>query len=292
MPAGAPSVIAMVGFISLLAARCSGLGGGLTSATAAGAAAARATARRVVAAAFAAAATVRHAFRVGQLVPEAALEPAAQPRELRGVQAQFLLLGHLDRHRLERRQKRRAAERTSACPVAADHLGLVAHADLPHLDADVKLAGQLSDKLAEIYPAFSREVEDQPRAVELKLHASELHAQSALTNLQRCDAERFLLPVFVLEARDDVLAGRDPHDPRLRVDGLKAPFDELGNRSDDGADGSPAFTLHNHLITGVRLAIAGTLHRHEAVRAADRRELDRDETRSVGWAHGAPLYMQ
>src|SRR6187549_3228968 len=83
---------------------------------------------RVVAAAFAAAAAMHLPLGVGKLIPQAALQPPAQARELRGIEAQVLLLGHLDRHRLEGRQKGRTAERPAARTVAANHLRLVAHA--------------------------------------------------------------------------------------------------------------------------------------------------------------------
>src|SRR5437764_10196912 len=92
------------------------------AAAAGSAAAARSAARRVVAAAFAPASAVLHAFRVGQLVAQAALQASAQPRELRRVEAQLLLLRHLDRDRLEGLQERRAAERPAAGAVAAVHL--------------------------------------------------------------------------------------------------------------------------------------------------------------------------
>src|SRR5687767_12420596 len=83
----------------------------------------------IVAAALSAAAAVHLPLCVRQLVPQAALEPPAQAGKLRGVQAQVLLLRHLDGDRLERRQERRAAERTSARSVAAQGLGLVTDAD-------------------------------------------------------------------------------------------------------------------------------------------------------------------
>src|SRR5215218_3262725 len=84
------------------------------AAAARAAAAAGPASRRVVAAAFAAASAVLDALRIRQLVAETALQPAAQPGELRRVEAQVLLLRHLDRHRLERLQEGRAAERPAA----------------------------------------------------------------------------------------------------------------------------------------------------------------------------------
>src|SRR5260221_6815929 len=88
----------------------------------------------VRAAAVVSAAGVRHAFAVRQLVAQAALQTAALPRELRGVEAEILLLRHLDRDRLERPQPRRAAEPPAAATVDAEPLRLVADADLPGLD--------------------------------------------------------------------------------------------------------------------------------------------------------------
>src|SRR5262249_41561775 len=92
-------------------------------------------ARRIIAAAFTSAAAVLHTLGVRQLVPQTALQPAAQTRKLRRIQAQILLLRHLDRDGLERLQKRRAAERTAARAVAADDLRFVPDTNLPHFDS-------------------------------------------------------------------------------------------------------------------------------------------------------------
>src|SRR5262245_46563894 len=101
----------------------------MTAAAAAARAAACATAAGIVAAALVAAAAVLDAFGVRQLVAEAAFQSSAEAGELRRIQAQVLLLRHLDGDRLERMQERRAAQRTSARAVAADQLRFVAHAD-------------------------------------------------------------------------------------------------------------------------------------------------------------------
>src|SRR6059036_2106677 len=127
IPAGSPAVIATRGFILVTAASAT------SSSATSGAAAAGTTARRIVAAALAATAAVLNTLCVRQLVAETTLQSPAQPGELRGVEAQLLLLRHLDRHRLERLEEGRAAQRAAARAVAAVHLRLVAHADLPHL---------------------------------------------------------------------------------------------------------------------------------------------------------------
>ena len=75
------------------------------------------------------------------LVFEAAHEPTACAGDLRRVQAQILRLGHLDRNGDEVVQKLRAAERPTADAEAAEHLRLVAHADLPQLDAGTEHTG-------------------------------------------------------------------------------------------------------------------------------------------------------
>src|SRR5437867_13411068 len=88
MPAGSPQVIATRGFILLSSATAA-------SATSRTAIAGSATGG-IVAAAFTAAAAVLNTLCVRQLVAEAAFQPPAQAGELRGVEAQLLLLCHLD----------------------------------------------------------------------------------------------------------------------------------------------------------------------------------------------------
>src|SRR5581483_10524314 len=200
MPAGSPAVIATRGS-AMAAAACAP-------------AAAAAAARRVVARALAAAAAVLDAFGVRQLVAQAALEPSAQTRQLRRVQAQVLLLRHLDRHRLERVQEGRAAQRAAAGAVPADHLRFVADADLAHLDARAEFARELAHQLAEVDARVGGEVEDQLRAVEGVLDARQLHREAALADLHVRDPKRLAFAPLVPLARDDVLARREAHDLR------------------------------------------------------------------------------
>ena len=77
-----------------------------------------------------------------------------------------LLLGHLDGNGLEVLQKAGAAEGLAADAEAADHLALVAHADLAQLDAGVEDAGQILDQFAEVHPAVGGEVEHDLGAVQ------------------------------------------------------------------------------------------------------------------------------
>src|SRR5262249_21047998 len=120
----------------------------------------------IVAAAFAAAAAVDDTFRVRQLVAQAAFQAAAEARQLRRIQAQILLLRHLDRDGFERRQEGGAAKGAAAGAVATEHLRFIAHAYLPHLDSRMKLCRQFTNELAKINASVGGEVEDEPRSIQ------------------------------------------------------------------------------------------------------------------------------
>src|SRR5690349_13145376 len=190
------------------------------AAAAAGAAAAAATAAaasRIVATAFTAAAAMLDALGVRQLVAQTAFQPPAQPGQLRWIEAQVLLLGHLDRDRLEGLQERRTAQRAAAGAGAAVHLGFVAHAELPRRDPRAELRSQLAHQFAEIDASVGGEIENQLRTVERLLDAGELHAEAALANLEERNPVRFLFAMLVLHPRDDVVARGDANDPRRLV---------------------------------------------------------------------------
>ena len=72
------------------------------------------------------------------LVFEAAHEPSAEAGDLRGIEGKVLLLGHLDGHGLEIAQEGAAADGPTAGAEAAEHLRLVAHADLTKLYAHLE----------------------------------------------------------------------------------------------------------------------------------------------------------
>src|SRR5688572_11130336 len=101
MPAGSPTVIPTRGLGMMAAGAAASLGAAVPAA------------RGVRAAAVLRAAGVLHAFPVRQLVAQAALQPAALPGELRRIEAELLLLRHLDRHRFERSQPGGAAQWTA-----------------------------------------------------------------------------------------------------------------------------------------------------------------------------------
>src|SRR5437867_5240809 len=111
------------------------------------------------------------------LVAQAALEPPAHAGELRGVQRQALLLRHLDRHGLELLQPRGAAQLAPAGADAAGHLGLVARADLLHLDARAQELGELPSEVAEVDALRTREEEGHLARVEGRLGLDQLHGE-------------------------------------------------------------------------------------------------------------------
>src|SRR2546422_4570404 len=67
-------------------------------------------------------------------VAQAAEQPAAPSRDLRGVERQMLILGERQAHRAQLGQPARAAVLAPAPPHAVEPLGLVARADLAQLD--------------------------------------------------------------------------------------------------------------------------------------------------------------
>ncbi len=90
-------------------------------------------------------------------------------------------------------QKRRAAEGPPADAQAAQHLRLVADADLAQLDAGVEHGSQALDQAAEVHPAVGREEEDDAGALEVALHVDQLHLQLVVQNFFLADLERILL---------------------------------------------------------------------------------------------------
>src|SRR5699024_7456316 len=92
-----------------------------------------------------------------------------------GVERKPLLLGHLDRNRLEIFEEAAAAERLPADPQPAEHLAFIPHADLAQLDPGMEVGGKILDKLTEIDPVIGREIEDEFVAVKGIFRINELH---------------------------------------------------------------------------------------------------------------------
>ena len=175
-------------------------------------------------------------------ISQTAHQASARPTDLGGVQAQPLLLRHLDGHGLEVFQKPAAAERLTAKPQAAQHLALIAHADLAQLDAGVELGRQILDQLAEVHAVVGCEVEHQLAAVQRVLGIDQLHFQVMGGNALLTDMVR-LLHIGAVLAHTAHVHGIRHADDRLDLAGEArhlmrgaddlAAFGAAGRRDDD-----------------------------------------------------------
>ena len=243
------------------------------------------------AAAFVGAAPVLDALAVRQLVTQTALETAAHPRQLRRVEAEVLLLGHLDRDGLERLQPRRATEWAAARPVPAQDTRLVADADLPHLDPRVEVRGKIAHQFPEVHAPFRRVVEDEPRAVEQLLDARQLHLKPAFADLQQTDPGSLLLALLVPKAREHVFPGSAADDVLAGVRRGRFARGGLGDGARDRRNGRSLRGLNDHAIAGRGHVRRRVIHRQigqqKRVSAADRRELHAEERACRLTAHDA-----
>src|SRR5215469_16460930 len=108
----------------------------------------------------------------GELVEQAALEPAARERHVLG-------LGHLDGDGIEALQIRRAAELPAAGADAIHELGGVARPDLAHLDAGVELVGEVADEIAEVHALLRAEEHGDAAMAWIDLHVHDLEPEPA-----------------------------------------------------------------------------------------------------------------
>ena len=115
-----------------------------------------------------------------ELVAQAAHQAAADAANLGRVERQVLLFCHANRNRLKLSAKARAAELLAALGIAAHQAGLVTHADLAHVDANVQRRGQVLDKLTEIDALLGSKVEHSLLAAKQVLDADRLHLEVEL----------------------------------------------------------------------------------------------------------------
>ena len=143
------------------------------------------------------------------LVFQAAHQTAAYTGDLRRIERKVLVLGHVDGDRMEVVEVGRAAQLTAAAAEAADHLRLVAHADLAQLDTGAEHAGEILDQLAEVYAAVRSEVEQQLVHVERAFRGHEVHFQAAVLDLSLADEKRLVRALAVALERFHIRLGRD-----------------------------------------------------------------------------------
>ena len=131
------------------------------------------------------------------LIFQAAHQSAAGSGDFGRVEGQVLLLCHVDGHRLEIIQKRRAAQRPAADTQSAQYLCLIAHADLPQLNAGTEYRSQILDQFTEIHTAIRGEVKQYLVQVKRIFHRNQLHIQLVLSNFLFTDMKRFLRAFLV-----------------------------------------------------------------------------------------------
>ena len=119
-----------------------------------------------------------HLFVGLVFVAQTALQPPATAGDLRRVERGLLQLRHPHGNRGHLHQMRVAAHRAAAIAVVGQQFRFIAHADLPHLDPRLELAGQQSDQLAKIDPAFGQIVDHDPFAAEDMFGVDQLHLQA------------------------------------------------------------------------------------------------------------------
>jgi len=134
-----------------------------------------------------------------------------------------------------------AAQRQAAAADAAQELGLVADADLAHLDAGLELGGQVLDQGAEIHPAVGGVVEHHLGAVEDVLHPDELHDELVLLDEPDARLAGALLAGALLAELGDVARVGLAEDAALAVDAGGRRVDGLD--VDDGAELGAALGL-------------------------------------------------
>src|SRR5882724_1506613 len=110
----------------------------------------------------------------GELVEEAALEPAAIAEELAVGERHVLGLGHLHGDGVELLEMGRAAELPPAGADAVHELGGVPGADLLHLDPRVELVGEVAHEVAEVHPLLGVERHRDAAARRLDGHVHDL----------------------------------------------------------------------------------------------------------------------
>ena len=133
----------------------------------------------------------------GILVGQAAHQAATDAGDLCRIEGQVLLLGHFDGDQIESIHKLGATELPSATPDAANHLGLIPHADLPHLNPHLEFCSQIPDQFPEINPLFRGEVKEGFRAVQEDLRLDQLHVHALLLDLLKTEVKGLLLQLPV-----------------------------------------------------------------------------------------------
>jgi len=126
------------------------------------------------------------------LILQAAHQLAALAGQLVDVQSQQLVLRHVDGDDVKVGLEAAAAAFHAAHADAADHLGLVAFADLAQFNAAVQLAAQALQQLAEIHALIGQIDEQHLGAVQRILGAQKMHVEVHVLDFLRAGVKGLL----------------------------------------------------------------------------------------------------
>lgn len=149
------------------------------------------------------------------LVAEAAAEATAAAGDLGGVESRFLQLGHLHADGAEGLEEVLAAALATADFEIGDEAGLVAVADLAHVDAGVVFVCQVANEIAEVDAIVGHEVEDDALAAEELLAGDELHGDFSLADELAGEVELFVAFFVELAVFEEVGGGGDAEDAAI-----------------------------------------------------------------------------
>ena len=142
------------------------------------------------------------------LVLEAAEQPPATARDLRGVEREVLVLGEREIDRPQLGEPGGAAVLPATAPDAGEAGGLVADPDLPQLDAGAEERGEIADQCPEIDPLLGGEVDGELVPVPLPLGVAHLHHEPVVADpLDHLPADLLLGAAAFLVAADVVGGG-------------------------------------------------------------------------------------
>ena len=187
------------------------------------------------------------------LILKAAHQSSAGSGDLGRIERKILFLCHLDRNRREVAQVGGAAEFSAADPHTAQHLRLIAYADLPQLDPHAEYRSQVFHQIPEIDSPVRGKIKKDLASVKGILRIHQLHVKVMLSHLFPADVQSlfFFCPVFLNLLR--IFLRRDPDHlaQRLRHHIVRDISDSSGHRAVFRSAGS----LHDDMIAHDRLQI-------------------------------------
>ena len=149
---------------------------------------------------------------------------------------------------------RRAAELATAGTDTVHDLGGVPGPDLPHLDAGVKLAGEIADQFPEIHPLLGVEVHEHAPRTRGDLDVDDLHGQAALAGQPLNGVHGVTLAGGVRAVLAGLALGERPQ--HTAVQDITLGFRERTAGAPHLADGGLTLRLHQTQVAHVEVEVA------------------------------------